>query len=469
MNSGKPSASNPFFAILLLLGGLLLRLPGLGSSVNFSSYTNLFVNLTEDGGYPRGSLALGSDGATLFGTTLQGDGTNYFGTVFSIKTDGSNFQTLHRFTGTNGDGNLSVVVGVPRQYASQSGNLGGLLLGKDGILYGTTPGGGGAKRGTIYRIGQDGNGYQVIHSFDSEPTLVPLIQTPDGLLYGISGVGSIFRLNTDGSDFAVVTNLFPNIGYALSGLSQGSDGHLYGTGTGTNGQSSTVVFSVSTNGSDFRALHQFSESEGSRAFGTPLLLTNGLLVGTFNLGNGGGIYLVDTNGTRFQVVHYFGDGLTTNEGVMPSSGLVLGADGWLYGTTSGNGVFNSGLYKIRPDGSGYEQLLKFNGVAYGPPTAGSFQGSTGALFGITAFGGAFGRGTVYSVVVNPPVSITPGTMTSQDGQTTVFWPAWAISYRLQSNTNLNTDTWVSVTNTTPVVGAIVPVSSGPVFYRLVSP
>ncbi len=135
MNLGKPSASKPVFAIVLLLGGLLLRLPGLGSSVNFVSYTNLFAVFTEDGGFPRGSRALGSDGATLFGTTLQGDGKVGLWGGF-------------------------------RQFVSFSGNLGGLLLGKDGILYRTTSGGGVTNLGTIYRIGQDGNGYHVIHRFE---------------------------------------------------------------------------------------------------------------------------------------------------------------------------------------------------------------------------------------------------------------------------------------------------------------
>ena len=78
-------------------------------------------------------------------------------------------------------------------------------------------------------------------------------------------------------------------------------------------------------------------------------------------------------------------------------------------------------------------------------------------------------GAVYSVVVNPPVSITPGTVTLPGGNSTLFWPTWAVSYRLQSTTNLVSGPWVTVTNSTPVVGATVPAASGSTFYRLVSP
>jgi uncharacterized repeat protein (TIGR03803 family) len=413
---------------------------------------------------------LGSDGATLFGTTTSG-GTGSVGTLFKVKVDGSGFQTLHTFTGAPADGALGFI-GLPPIKAS--GNLGGLTLGKDGYLYGTTYLGGLSNSGTIYRIGQDGNGYQVIHSCDFEIPTAPVIQGQDGALYGTGAAGALFRMKTDGTGYAVITNL--NNQYSFSGLMQGADGLLYGTDE--NNAVNYELFAVSTNGSGFTVVHTFSNSEGIRPYGTPYQAANGMLLGTLSLGGsagGGIIYLVNTNGSNFQVVHNFADGSTFNDGIRPASGLVMGADGWLYGTTSGNNVLNNGIYKIKPDGSGYQQIYLFTGApgdgfaAFGSVTAGSFQGSTGALFGTTTYGGAAGYGTVYSVVVNPPVSITPGTVTLPGGQTTVFWPSWAVSYQLQSNTNLATGTWVPVTNATPVIGATIPASNNAAFYRLVSP
>ena len=51
------------------------------------------------GDYPIGSLTL--CGSSLFGTTNTG-GTSGDGTIFRVKTDGSGFQSLLSFSGTNG-------------------------------------------------------------------------------------------------------------------------------------------------------------------------------------------------------------------------------------------------------------------------------------------------------------------------------------------------------------------------------
>jgi uncharacterized repeat protein (TIGR03803 family) len=455
---------------LALVAGLLLPVTGGAASISYLSYTNLFVVPTNNGANPQSALVLGSDGATLFGTTLSG-GTNNGGTLFKVKVDGSGFQTLHKFTGTPADGALGAL-GVTE--LRSSGNLGGLLLGKDGYLYGTTYYGGLSNNGTIYKIGQDGNGYQVIHSCDFEEPIAPVIQGRDGALYGTGIQGALFSLNPDGTGYSVITNL--NNEFSYSGLLQGADGLLYGTDE--NSAANFELFAVSTNGSGFMVVHMFSSAEGARPYGTPYQAANGMLLGTLYLGGSGGgiIYLVNTNGSNFQVVHNFADGSTLNDGSRPASGLVLAADGWLYGTTSGNIVLNNGIYRIKPDGSGYQQIYLFTGppgdglAAFGSVTVGSFQGSTGALFGTTTYGGggASGYGTVYSVVVNPPVSITPGSI-STGGQTTLFWPAWAVSYQLQSTTNLTTGTWVNVTGGTPVVGLQVTASNSPAFFRLISP
>ena len=458
--------SHPFL-FLLLLASLLLPVAGRTASISYLSYSNLFVVTTNNGASPQSALVLGSDGATLFGTTLL-SGTNGVGTIFKVNLDGSGFQTLHGFTGAPADGGLGIF-----RPLGNSGNLGGLLLGKDGYLYGTTYYGGLNNAGTIYKIGQDGNGYQVIHSFDFEVPIAPVIQGQDGALYGTGLHGALFRMNPDGTGYAVITHLHNQFSY--SGLMQGTDGLLYGADQNSAGD--YELFAVSTNGSGFTVVHTFSSSEGLRPYGTPYQAANGMLLGTLYTGGSAGvgiIYLVNTNGSNFQVVHNFADGSTPSDGSLPTSGLVLGGDGWLYGTTSGDSVFNNGIYKIKPDGSGYQQIYLFTdqsgdgAAAFGSVTAGSFQGSTGALFGTTTHGGTADHGTVYSIVVNPPLSITPGSITA-GGQTTLFWPSWAVSYQLQSTTNLTTGTWSNITSGTPIIGLQVAASNSAAFFRLVSP
>jgi uncharacterized repeat protein (TIGR03803 family) len=59
----------------------------------------------QDGMHPEGALVLA--GGTLYGTAKNG-GTNSWGTIFSVNTDGSNFNTLYTFSSlhlaTNADG-----------------------------------------------------------------------------------------------------------------------------------------------------------------------------------------------------------------------------------------------------------------------------------------------------------------------------------------------------------------------------
>jgi uncharacterized repeat protein (TIGR03803 family) len=80
-------------------------------------------------GYPNGLILYGS---RLYGTTSALGGTR-LGTVFRAKTDGTEFQTIHSFTGVDG--------GDPSQLVSLDNNL-----------FGITYGGGSNGGGTVFRI-----------------------------------------------------------------------------------------------------------------------------------------------------------------------------------------------------------------------------------------------------------------------------------------------------------------------------
>ena len=94
--------------------------PGSG----FTALTNL-----NDVSSSGGDVLLASDGK-LYGTSEYLDGY-----VWRINKDGTGFQIVHQFNGTNGR--------TP---------TGGLVQALDGNLYGTTRGGGVGNNGTIYRI-----------------------------------------------------------------------------------------------------------------------------------------------------------------------------------------------------------------------------------------------------------------------------------------------------------------------------
>jgi uncharacterized repeat protein (TIGR03803 family) len=87
----------------------------------------------NDGSEPEAGLVQGRDGS-LYGTTYSG-GTNFYGTVFQITTNGV-FTSLYSFTGGN-DG------AWPKA---------GLVQASNGNFYGTTTSGGSAGLGTVFQL-----------------------------------------------------------------------------------------------------------------------------------------------------------------------------------------------------------------------------------------------------------------------------------------------------------------------------
>jgi uncharacterized repeat protein (TIGR03803 family) len=86
-----------------------------------------------DGYFLVAGLVLATDG-NFYGTTQQGGTTDNLGTIFKI-TPGGTFTTLYNFTGPDG--------GQP---------TGGLIQHTNGLLYGTTTGGGTSGAGTVYSL-----------------------------------------------------------------------------------------------------------------------------------------------------------------------------------------------------------------------------------------------------------------------------------------------------------------------------
>ncbi|MDO9537967.1 MAG: right-handed parallel beta-helix repeat-containing protein, partial [Thermoplasmata archaeon] len=133
----------------------------------------------------------------LYGTTANG-GTYDYGTVFRINTDGSAHTVLHKFKGGATDGSYP---------------YGGLV--QDGTaLYGMTCQGGASNMGTLFRINTDGSDFTLLHSFAGGATdgsnpygsLILDGAALFGMTYqgGASSMGTIFSINIDGSSFTML-------------------------------------------------------------------------------------------------------------------------------------------------------------------------------------------------------------------------------------------------------------------------
>ncbi|MBI4659958.1 MAG: hypothetical protein HY735_14045 [Verrucomicrobia bacterium] len=388
------------------------------------------------------SLVQGTDGA-LYGTAPNG-GAGNAGTVFKLNPDGTGFTVLKSFTSTDG--------AVP---------LGTLMQGSDGALYGTTRQGGDTGLGTVFKLNPDGSGFTILRNFNSSDGNYPaagLLQGPDGSLYGTApnggttsndnplGYGTLFKLRTDGTGFAVLRafNLTAPDGRHLAGLTQGTDGALYGATTQGGANDFGTLFKLNPDGTGFTVLKDLDLTTGAYAGAKPIQGTDGALYGTTvegGSGGGGTVFKLNIDGSSFTVLKNLD---FTSSGGSPNAALMQGADGALYGTTAGtvfklnidgssftvlknldstsgyqplNAALMQGadgvlygtalyggpgdygtLFKLNPDGSGFTVLKSFSRDANGfLPYGGVVQGTDGALYGTTSEGGATGFGTVFKI------------------------------------------------------------------------
>jgi uncharacterized repeat protein (TIGR03803 family) len=104
--------------------------------------------------------------------------------------------------------------------------------------------------------------------------------------------------------------------------------------------------------------------------------------------------------TNYQILHTFGP--TNLDGINGWGPLTVGSDGWLYGCARNGGAFGAGaVFRLRPEGYGYDVLHFFNGTDDGAqPLGGIIEGSDGLLYGTTSVGGAEDVGTVWRLAPN---------------------------------------------------------------------
>ena len=272
-----------------------------------------------DGFRPEAGLVLSED--TLYGTTKRG-GHNE-GVIFKIKTDGSGFAVLHTFAPVNGN-----------HYTNSDGAYSQSELVVSGkTLYGTAWSGGAGGTGTIFKVNTDGTAFTTLHSFEAEHGLNSSGRisnhegaTPEsGLvlsgdtLYGTAseggtnGWGTIFKLNTTGTDFSLL-HTFTAIGASFPQTTNSDGGHpgglilsgdtLYGTTREGGGMDRGTVFRIKTDGTDFNPLPGL---DNSGPF-VSLMVSGGRLYGTTPFGGSGGggtVFKIEGKGNGFAVLHSF--------------------------------------------------------------------------------------------------------------------------------------------------------------------
>ena len=291
-----------------------------------------------------------------------------------------------------------------------------------GNLYGTTSGysclmGCDDAPGAVFRISPAGK-LTVLHTFNCATEgcnpLTGLVGDSSGNIYGTTNAGNttwgtVYKLNATGNE-TLHSFSGPDGKIPQSQLLRDAAGNLYGTALGGGDSNLGVAFEISSAG-EFAILHSFAGGQdGETPLGGLVMDAQGNLYGTTEIGGGSGctlhlgcgtVFKIDSSGQE-TVLYSFAGGA---DGSSPQSDLLLDRAGNLYGTTvvgGGSGCQGNGCGTIfKVDANGVETVLyRFTGGSDGAnPVAGLMTDGGGNLFGTTD-SGAKGFGTVFALRPN---------------------------------------------------------------------
>ena len=250
---------------------------------------------------------------------------------------------------------------------------GALVMGTNGLFYGTTQYGGANGTGMIFQITPNG-AFTTVYSFSDLG-------------------GAFFDTNSDGAT--------PN------SLTLGTDGIFYGTTQNGGANGRATFFQLHHGRRAHAALFLWRDGQRRQSPQAPLVQgPNGNFYGTSAFGGSnysGTIFEISPAGAE-KLLYSFSGG---NDGGLPNTALVLGTDGNFYGTTSGAGAnYTGAIYKITPAGA-FSSVYSFpalnanaENAAGAYPSAALVMGRDGNLYGSCLAGGANGNGTIFRVT-NP--------------------------------------------------------------------
>ena len=372
-------------------------------SASAQTYTKLYTwpedTRGDTGMGLAGIMTQGRDG-NIYGT-VGDDNSNAAGSAFKMTPAGT-FTRIYSFCALT-------------SCADGLGPWGGLNLGKDGNFYGTTTGGGSVASGTVFRLTPTGT-LTTVWNFDNgtdggAPWYPPL-QGLDGNFYGVSSTvysgdyGAFYKLVPTATppykesvpvDFNYTNGNDPNLPV------QATDGNFYGSAFSGGSKGIGVVYRTTAAGV-ITVLHNFTgyPTDGTSPLGALVQGNDGSFYGVTYQGgtsNLGMAFKITSTGTLTILHNFVG---APNDAAYPRSGLTLGSDGNLYGTTLNGGKANGGtIYKLTPAGV-FTILYNFcslTGCTDGfSPVIPLLQHTNGEFYGSTS-GNSLGGSYFYSLDV----------------------------------------------------------------------
>jgi uncharacterized repeat protein (TIGR03803 family) len=230
---------------------------------------------------------------------------------------------------------------------------------------------------------------------------------------GTSGLGTVFRIDPAGRE--TVLHSFTGGADGASpqgGLAVGADGNYYGTTSEGGLYGGGAAFRM-TPGGVFTRLYSFGSAtgDGLGPGATLVLGPDGNFYGTTFEGGqygAGTVFRISPDGSESLVYSFSGGGLPgSNDGANPASGVIVGSDGNLYGTTLGGGAYGGGtVYRVSPAPQGAQEIVLYSfsgspgflGSQDGASPQGNLlEGTDGSFYGTAPFGGADNGGAVFKL------------------------------------------------------------------------
>jgi len=401
------------------------------------------ANPSTDAFNPQMDLVRDAKG-NLYGTTLSGGTNSGAGAVFALTPTANHGWTekvLYSFGATVTDG--------ASPYAS-------LVLDAKGNLYGTTLSGGTNASpkgdGTVFELTPTAGGdwtEKVLYNFGATGTdgINPdanLIFDAEGNLYGTTysgganGDGMAFEL-TPGTDGGWTEKVLYNFGATgtdginpRASLVFDANGNLYGTTEkgGLHNAGAAFELTPGTSGAwTEKVIYDFAATATDGQSPIVRLIFDAAKVNLYGTTQYGGANDIGTafeltpaadGGWTEKVLYSFG--ASKVDGEWPLAGLLLDAQGNLYGTTALGGTNDQGaVFELTPgeNGDWTEKILHNfifqNGVDGISPYGGLISDDAGNLYGTTEQGGAYGNGSAFEIVtssVQPTIGLTPTSLPS---------------------------------------------------------
>ena len=339
----------------------------------------------------------------LYGLT-SGGGTNNDGTIFTYDPQSGKENVVLDFSGSSGVYNSS-----------------GLIQASDGMLYGMTWQGGIYDYGTLFRFNPYNHRDTVLINFNSANGAgwegsCNLIQAKNGLLYGTTGGGGLF--NRAGVLFSYNVQTFkdsvlfrfdtiPGFLPCNNPSEDTSTGLLYGmTEFGGSYIGSGVLYCYNPKTGKDSVLINFDTTKGFGPVGSYLFLaSNGMFYGMTQYGgdSGKGVVFRYNPKTGQDTILINFNGL--NGEVPQCNSLMQATNGLLYGIVAFGGSNNSGvLFSLDPVTNNYTVLVNLNGTSEGTQAYGVLveQPGTNLLYGMTVRGGTYNMGVLfcYNIATN---------------------------------------------------------------------